>query len=260
MRRRRFIDLSVPLEESPSEPLGVRVDHQDHKRSVPLMTQFFGCKEEDLPQGMGWANDEVTAISHAGTHVDAPWHYFPTVAGKPARTIDQMPLEWFYGPGVVLDFRNKPRGAKLTVADMKEALNAIDYRLQPGDIVLLHTGADKLWGTKEYFDAGVGASAEATRWLIEQGVRVMGTDAWGWDRPFWAIREEFQETKDPKVIWEAHRVGMDLEYCQIEKLANLDQLPAPTGFMVACFPVKLKGGSAGWCRAVAIIEEEVATE
>jgi kynurenine formamidase len=256
MKRCRIIDLSVPTEESPSEPLGLKVVHQDHKSSVPLMMQFFGCKEEDLPGGMGWANDEVTLISHAGTHVDAPWHYFPTCGGKRARTIDELPLEWFFGPGVVLDFRHKERGSKLTVEDFQQALAKIDYTLRPGDIVLVQTGADKLWGKKEYFDAGCGVGAAATRWLIEQGIKVMGIDAWGWDRPFWAMREEFQRTGDPRVIWEAHRVGMDLEYCQIEKLANLDQLPFPTGFTVACFPVKLTGGSAGWCRAVAIIEEE----
>ena len=49
--------------------------------------------------------------------------------------------------------------------------------------------------------------------------------------------------------------GIDKEYCQIEKLANLDILPSPFGFKVACFPVKLTGVSAGWCRAVAVLEE-----
>ncbi|MCS7288197.1 MAG: cyclase family protein, partial [Roseiflexus sp.] len=100
-----------------------------------------------------------------------------------------------------------------------------------------------------------GMSAAATRWLIEQGIRTMGIDAWGWDQPFWAMKERYQQTGDPSVIWEAHRVGRDLEYCHIEKLANLDALPRPFGFKVACFPVKLTGGSAGWTRVVAIFED-----
>ena len=95
----RIIDLSVPIEDSPSEPLPVRVGHEDHRQSVEVMKSFFGCTEQDLPQGSGWANDSVTMGAHAGTHVDAPWHYSPTSEGKRARTIDEMPLEWFYGDG-----------------------------------------------------------------------------------------------------------------------------------------------------------------
>ena len=92
---------------------------------------------------------------------------------------------------------------------------------------------------------------ESTLWLIEQGSRVMGIDAWGWDRPFWAIKEEFQKTGNREILWGAHRAGRDKEYCHIEKLANLDTLPEPYGFTTCCFPVKFKGGSAGWCRVVA---------
>jgi len=120
--------------------------------------------------------------------------------------------------------------------------------------VLVQTGADKKWGTDEYFDAGCGMTRESTLWLIEQGVRVMGTDAWGWDRPFWAIREEFQKNGDKSIIWAGHFAGIDKEYCHIEKLANLDKLPSPSGFKVACFPLKITGASAGWSRVVAIFD------
>ena len=251
----KIFDLSVPTEDSPSEPLPLQVDHQDHKSSVPMMLHFFDATEDDLPEGLGWANDKVTMGAHAGTHVDAPWHYYPTTAGKRARTIEEMELEWFYGDGVVLDFCHKSRGSVISAEEIQEALQKINYTLKPGDIVMINTGADKLWGKKEYFDAGCGMSAEATRWLIAQGIRVMGIDAWGWDQPFWAMKERFHETGDPKILWEAHRVGMDEEYCHIEKLANLDTLPRPFGFKVACFPVKFTGGSAGWTRAVAIFED-----
>ena len=250
----RIIDLSVPTEDSPSEPLPVKVTHEAHQQAVGVMKMFFGCSEQDLPQGMGWANDSVTMGAHAGTHVDAPWHYSPTTEGKRAKTIDQMPLEWFYHDGVVLDMRHKPRGSGVAVDDLKAALKKINYKIKPWDIVMIQTGADKLWGKPEYFDAGCGMTAESTRWLIEQGVRVMGIDAWGWDRPFWAIKEEFAKTGDKSVLWGAHFVGRDKEYCHIEKLANLDELPSPFGFKVACFPVKLTGGSAGWGRVVAILE------
>ncbi len=251
----RIIDLSVPIEDSPSEPLPVRVSHEEHGQSVGLMQAFFGCGERDLPGGLGWANDSVSMISHAGTHVDAPWHYAPVSEGKRARTIDEMPLEWFYGDGVVLDMRHKPEGSGVTVDDLEEALALISYRIKPWDIVIIQTGADRLWGKPDYFDAGCGMARESTLWLLDQGVRVMGIDAWGWDRPFWAIREEFDRTGDKSLLWGAHYAGIDREYCHIEKLANLDRLPSPHGFKVACFPVKLAGGSAGWSRVVAILED-----
>jgi len=251
----RIIDLSVPTEDSPSEPLPVRVSHEDHRQSIEVMKSFFGCTEQDLPQGSGWANDSVTMGAHAGTHVDAPWHYFPTSEGERARTIDEMPLEWFYGDGVVLDMRHKPRGSGVTVDDLQTALARINYTIKPGDIVMIQTGADRYWGKAEYFEAGCGMTRDSTLWLMEQGVRVMGIDAWGWDRPFWAIREEFSRSGDRSVLWGAHYVGIDREYCHIEKLANLDKLPRSFGFKVACFPVKLAGGSAGWSRVVAIIED-----
>ncbi len=82
----------------------------------------------------------------------------------------------------------------------------------------------------------------------------MGIDSWGFDRPFVSIKEEFEKTRDKKILWEAHFAGREREYCHIEKLANLDKIPKPFGFKVVCFPVKITGASAGWCRPVAIIE------
>jgi kynurenine formamidase len=251
----RIIDLSVPTEDSPSEPLPVRVTHQPHRESVEMMKMYFSCSEQDLPDGLGWANDSVTLGAHGGTHVDAPWHYFPVSEGKKARTIDEMPLDWFYHDGVVLDMRHKPRGSGVTEDDLQKALVKIKYKIKPWDIVMIQTGADKLWGKREYFEAGCGMTRESTLWLVDHGIRVMGIDAWGWDRPFWAMREDFVKTGDKSLLWAAHFTGRDREYCHIEKLANLDKLPKPFGFKVACFPVKLAGGSAGWSRVVAILED-----
>lgn len=250
----KIIDLSVPLEDSPSEPLRVTVDYQKHADTAAVMAGFFGATVDDLPEKLGWANEMISACSHNGTHVDAPFHYFPTCDGKPARTIDELPLEWFFSDGVVLDFSHKPKGGLIEPADIEQELRRIGYQLKPFDIVMMRTDADRLWGSPEYFNAGAGVTAAATRWLIAAGIKVMGTDAWGWDQPFWAMRERFLATRDPSVIWEAHRVGHDLEYCQIEKLANLASLPKPFGFKVSCLPVKLKGGSAGWSRVVAVFD------
>jgi len=83
----------------------------------------------------------------------------------------------------------------------------------------------------------------------------MGIDAWGWDRPFYAIKEDFKKNHDEIIVCGDHEAGIKKEYCHIEKLANPDKLPKPYGFKVACFPVKLTGGSAGWVRAVAIFQD-----
>ena len=250
----KIIDLGVPMEAVPGQGQAVEVTHIPHEDGAAGMRQIFGCSKDDLPQGLGWAVDTLTLSTHAGTHVDAPWHYSPVSEGKTARTIDEMPLEWFYGDGVVLDMRHKSRGSAVTVDDLKETLNGIGYTLKPGDIGLIQTGADKYWGTPEYLEAGCGMTRESTLWLIGQGIRVMGTDAWGWDRPFWAIREEFQKTRDKSIIWGGHYAGIEKEYCHIEKLANLDKLPRPFGFKIACFPIKIVGGSGGWSRVVAILD------
>ena len=83
---------------------------------------------------------------------------------------------------------------------------------------------------------------------------MVGTDAWSWDAPFGYTAARWEETRDASIIWEGHKAGRDRGYCQIEKMGNLDELPA-TGFTVVCFPVKIKDASAGWTRAVAVFDE-----
>ena len=221
------------------------------------MQQFFGVKAEDLvySQGQGWAVEEIRAVTHTGTHVDAPYHYASTSEGKAARTIDEVPLEWCLARGVVLDVRHKQSGEFIEITDLQAALDKINYRLHPLDIVMLHTGADKRMGSAAYF-AQPGLGREGTLWLCEQGVKVIGIDAYTLDRPFGDMKSDYDRTGDGRYIWPAHFAGITREYCQIEKLANLDRLPQPHGFLVSCLPVKIHRASAGWCRAVAIVPEE----
>lgn len=202
---------------------------------------------------MGWAAEILEISTHAGTHLDAPWHYYPTTNGKPARTVDELPLEWFFGDGVVLNFTHKQSGEAVSVQDVKDELEKINYTLKPGDIVCLMFGADKRYGEASYWTDFPGMSAQATHWIIDQGVKVIGTDAMGFDIPFEKIRSNFEESKNKEGIWEAHRVGMEKEYCQIEKMANLDQLPSH-GFKIVCVPISIEKASAGWVRPIAIIE------
>lgn len=253
----RIVDLSVPLDNDRHwAPWWARnyVRRQGHKAGAWVIRLLLGLKRKHLRGGLGWANDVIRLSTHGTTHVDAPWHYAPTSEGRPARTIDQVPLQWCYGPGVVLDMRHLRDDAAASVDEVRAALSTIDHVLQPGDIVLVRTDNDRLLGSPAYFHTGPGVSAEATRWLLEQGVRLTGIDSWGWDRPLKHQAAQAIETGRNDIFWEAHYVGIDKEYCHMERLANLAALPTK-GFTVCAFPLKVVGGSAGPARVVAIVED-----
>jgi kynurenine formamidase len=248
-----LIDLSAPIRPDPAEwPDVLRTDIQfeDHAQGAQAIDTLFGVKPELLRDAEGWATETFLRFgTHNSTHVDAPWHYNSTIEGKPAQTIDQLPLEWFYAPGVVVDATDREDGEVLSADDMQER---VPRELNDLDIVLVRTGRDEFYGQPDYIARGPGVSAEATRWLHEQGVRVMGIDAWGWDAPLHLQAEEAKKAGKPGIFWAAHQV--DLAYSQIERLCNLGSLP-DEGFRVACFPLRIEGGSAAPARVVAIVPD-----
>ena len=252
----KLIDLSVALEDDVPADFGpgpqiTYFNHQDTAAHVAGL--FPGLRPEDLPEGQGWAVEQVNLSTHNGTHLDAPWHYHATMnEGEKSWTIDEVPLEWCFQPGVKLDFRHFPDGYVATAADVEAELARIGHRLQPLEIVLVNTSAGARYGTPDYVPSGCGMGAAATMYLLERGVRLTGTDGWSWDAPFVHTARRYAETHDTSLIWEGHKAGRHIGYCHLEKLHNLEQLPAD-GFTVACFPVKLKAASAGWTRAVAIL-------
>ncbi len=251
----RFIDLSATLRNSPPEtpePFQVQILYHDHAQGAAQIEHFFKVPKALLRDGEGWATETITRLgTHDTTHVDAPYHYNSRIQGKPAATIDQLPLEWFFADGVVLNMTGRERGQVITVEDIQKELDRIGYTLKPLDIVLVHTGMDKFYDHPNYFLMGPGVSPEATRWLYDQGIRVMGIDAWSWDAPLDIQAKAALEAQKPGIFWAAHQ--LDLPYAQIERLVNLDQLP-PYGFKVAAFPLKIEGASAGPARVVAILE------
>jgi kynurenine formamidase len=253
----KFIDLSVSHQNGATEPYPPRIEHTDHAYGAERLGKLAGVEPSDFPDSMALATDTVSGSAHSGTHVDAPLHYGPSCEGGPARSIDQIPLEWCYGPGVVLDMRHKRPGSEITIDDLTAALAKIDYALKPSDIVLLHTGCDKYWGTdtKTYLAMQSGLGVSGLDWLLDQGIRCIGIDAWTLDRPVDAMVESYRNTGDKSHLWPTHMHGRKREYLQIEKLANLDQLPKAHGFLVSALPVKFEGCTAAWCRAVAIVED-----
>ncbi|HEU4977592.1 MAG TPA: cyclase family protein [Solirubrobacteraceae bacterium] len=252
----RFVDLSAPITQSPPElpePLRTEIEYRDHAQGAQHIEQMLGVPAELLRDGEGWAVETFRNFgTHNSTHVDAPWHYNSTVGGERARTIDELPLEWFHQPGVVLDFAHKDDGDAVTAEEAQAELERIGHALAPLEIVLVRTGRDAFYGEPDYMARGCGVTAEATRWLFEQGVRVMGIDAWGWDRPLHLQAAEAVERREPGIFWAAHQA--DLPYSQIERLCNLGELP-PVGFTVSCFPLRLVGGSAAPARAVAVLHD-----
>jgi kynurenine formamidase len=254
-----IIDLSNALENDvPADPpgFGPRIEYLNHTESLPgMLSMFPGLRADQLPNGEGWGIERLQITTHNGTHMDAPWHYASTMnGGERAWTIDQIPLDWCFRPGVKLDFRRTEDGHVVSTAELERELGRIGHTLRPFDIVLINTAAGSAYGTPEYVDSGCGFGREATLWLLQQGVRIVGTDAWSWDVPFSFSKRRFANEGDPSVIWEGHKAGLVQAYCQLEKLTNLDKLP-PAGFTVCCFPFKIRGASAGFTRAVAIVDE-----
>jgi kynurenine formamidase len=141
----------------------------------------------------------------------------------------------------------------ITIQDIQGFLEKEKLSLKKDMIVLIKTGRDIYNGTKDFPDKGTGMSAAATEWLIDQGIKVMGIDSWGWDLPLKHLIKKAKETNNSELFWEAHLVGQRKEYCHIEQLVNLDELPVK-GFKVAVFPLKIVGASAAPARVVALIE------
>lgn len=254
-KRFKIIDLSVPIQSTPpGSVLKVEIQYIDHKEGAKIYGAFFGLKEDDFPEGNFSAVENITLTTHSGTHLDAPWHYWPYSEGKPAKKIDEIPLQWCYGNGILLNLTYKKAGEEIEVKDLEKALKMIRYKLKPLDIVLLRTGASKYYGTPYYAKSHPGVTREATLWLIDQGIKIMGIDAWGWDKPFDKMIEDVRKGNKEK-LWASHYVGKDREYCHIENLSNLDKIPRAHGFKVAVFPIKIEKAGAGWVRAVAIIEK-----
>lgn len=242
-----IIDLSGYIEPNHE----IEITYYDHKHGAGQIANFFNIPSTLLKYGEGWSVEEFNRFpTHSSTHIDAPWHYNSHIDGKPAPTVDELPLEWFFSDGVVLEMRHKETNNQVTVKDIKDELDRIEYQIKPLDIVLVRNGQDRYSSQPDYMTKGCGVTADATRWLYNKGVRVMGIDAWGWDAPLHLQAQKALDKNEPGIFWEAHQAG--IAYSQIERLVNLASLPS-YGFKIACFPLKIKKGSGAPARVVAIL-------
>ena len=266
----RFVDLSLPIDDTHPEAHPIRIDRLAHEQGIAhlnwvmmrknlkgVISYLLGkriIKPVDLPDGEFLSLEMVYCSVHTGTHMDAPFHFGTQCENREAKKISELPLDWFFQDGVVLDMTHKKAAEAITKEDLSAALKKINYKLKPKDIVLLWTGADKYFGSKDYMEKFCGVSAEAIEWLWDQGIKVVGIDTLGFDRPYPAMIKDFVSKKDKTVLWPAHFCGRRKEYAHIERLANLDKLPKPFGFKVACFPVNIRDAGASFTRVVAMID------
>jgi kynurenine formamidase len=260
---RRLIDISSSLRAGIcSDPpyMLPQIEYLDHHQTAPAMAEFMGVAVDRLPDGEYAAVERCSISTHNGTHLDAPYHFFSSMnhalkrGGEPSWRIDEVPLEWCYQPGVKLDFRHLPDGYVATPGDIETELKRIGHALRPLEIVVVNTAAGARYGEDDYVERGCGVGKAGTLWLLERGVRLVGTDGWSWDAPFSYTRRRVAESGDAGLIWEGHRAGREIGYSHLEKLGNLAALP-PDGFDIVCFPVKVHRASAGWTRAVAILPD-----
>src|SRR6478752_6276021 len=156
----RFVDLSAPIVASPAELpdlLRTDVEFSDHAEGARTIETMLGVAPQLLRDGEGWAVETFTRFgTHNSTHVDAPWHYNSAVGGERAATVDELPLEWFHAPGVVVDATANADGEAVTVAQARAELARIGHELAPLDIVLVRTGRDAFYGRPDYMARGPG--------------------------------------------------------------------------------------------------------
>ena len=264
----KLIDLSLPIDEKAFEVHKVDIERITHKAGVDKFNRVIMgktllgkikyalgariVKKEQLPDEEFLSLEIVHAPVHIGTHLDYSFHYGSKFENRPSKTADEIPLEYCHQDGVKLDLRHKKPNEVIKAEDIQQALNKINYQLKPLDIVLLQTGADKLYGGPKYFSDYPGVDPSAIDYLLNQGVKIFGVDTMGIDRPYRFMLKEFLETKDPKTFYPAHFYGRIKEFIHIERLANLEKLP-DSGFKIICFPIRIKNTGAAWARVVAVI-------
>lgn len=169
----------------------------------------------------------ISMSSHQGTHLDAMYHFVDE-----GKTLDQMPLDWFYGPARVLRIPKKA-GEEITHDDFAK----FEQHLVPGAKIIIETGWHKAFGQENFFDEFPSITQDAARYLASRRIRMIGMDM-----------------PTPSRDWyEVHHILLDseVEMVIVEALANLDQVPDEFTFIG--FPLNFVGRDGSPIRAVAAI-------
>ncbi|MGK2351068.1 cyclase family protein [Cutibacterium sp. V947] len=210
----------------------------------------WSISRDAFPDGRFLTNEWFTISTHFGTHVDAPFHY----GSANGTQVADLPLEGLMGPAVVL--RPRADDDRITAGAMAAAVCSHGDGLPR--IALIET--DPRHAPDEgpgYFTEHAGLTRGALQVLLDAGVEVIGTDGASLDRPSAVMIREFLATGDRSVMWPCHLAGREHPFQQVERLANLDQLPSGQPFTFLALPIKLNASGAVWCRAVALVSQGV---
>jgi arylformamidase len=166
--------------------------------------------------------------SHQGTHLDALYHFIPD-----GRRIDQMPLDWFYGPATLLRIPKEAR-AEITVEDLRP----FEDKLTAGARIIYETGWHREYGEPNYFTDFPSLTQEAAAYLAGRRIRMLGMDTPTPGRDYYEVHHLLQQRPAEIVI--------------VESLANLHLLP--DDFIFIGFPLLFEGGDGSPIRAVAAVD------
>ncbi len=181
---------------------------------------------------IGYNMSQISMATHQGTHLDAPFHFYDE-----GKTIDQMPLDQFYGPATLVDLAPGgylEAGTPLTVETFEPHADAF----QPGARIIYRTGWDRMFGDPRFFSDFPTLTPDAARWLASRGIAMLGMD-----------------TPTPSTDWkEVHLIllAADVEILIVEALAHLEKLPAHFTFIG--FPLNIAGRDGSPIRAVAVVD------
>jgi arylformamidase len=203
----------------------------DHMPRIAILPEVQVSCLFRIAEGRPLNISQVTIATHAGSHIDAPYHAF-----EHGRTIDQIPLDTFVGRGAVLPVQ-RGGGEAITAADLENSGVAVER----GDILLVQTGWDARFTSPEYMMHPYLAE-EACRWIVERGVKMVALDFISPELPL-ALRP-------PEFAYPAHRTLLGHDIPIIENLRNFGALEGGR-FRVIALPLRLRGGDAGHTRVVA---------
>jgi len=227
----RLVDLSQDIYEGmkvyPGHLKTVTFQHTTHPETAPRFTSGFSF------QTWGFMLND-----NGPTHVDSFSHLDPDPA---ASTIDQMPLDLFFGSAICLDVSHVAPRTDITAGDLDAALAASGLRLERGDICLFYTATyDRYRGTDAYLSTFPGLGASAADWIVEKGIKTFGVDSPTPDNP-------------ASTIYPVHMMGRRLHITHYENLVLTDVVGLRFTFIG--FPLKVVGAHGGPTRAVAIVDE-----
>jgi kynurenine formamidase len=189
--------------------------------------------------GFSFASQGLLLCDHGPTHVDALAHLDPDPS---APTIDQMPLDMFFGEGICVDVSHIEAHAYIDAEALEAAVAASGQALRPKDVLLMRTGAyERLYGTPEYTSLYPGLDDQASQWLADQQVKVFGVDSPSPDNPI-------------SRTYPCHMMCRANGITHYENLANLDQVSGKRFHFIG-FPLRIRGGTGSPVRAVALLSE-----